>query len=113
MESSIETKKVEQKIIVSDEVKAGWPAVKLMVKDLEKQSEAVYTIPIGSSFKVPGSRFPVPGSRSLVAGCGRHLPAPFYYTDGNITSRGLDTANPAELIRVTESDSQVFEGWLF
>jgi len=106
MESSIETKKVEQKIIVSDEVKAGWPAVKLMVKDLEKQSEAVYTIPIGSSFKVPGSR-------SLVAGCGRHLPAPFYYTDGNITSRGLDTANPAELIRVSESDSQVFEGWLF
>ena len=101
---SDEAKKVEQQIIVSDEVKAGWSAVKLMVKDLEKESEAVYTVPIGSSFKIPGSE--------LRVAVDTFLPN-FIITDGNITSRGLSTENPAVLIRVTEDDNQVFKGWLF
>ena len=91
-------------VVVPDEVKAGWSAVKITVGDRESGSTAVYTVAIGSSFVIPGSKMKV--------GVGPFLPN-FIMSAGKITSRGKGVENPAVQVTVSDDGEQLYDGWLF
>ncbi|WP_020674805.1 DUF2155 domain-containing protein [Geopsychrobacter electrodiphilus] len=97
-------KKTELEVIVPEKVKADWSAVKIKVTDKENNSSAVYTVSVGGSFVVPGSGLKVEIKNFL----------PNFIMSGNrITSRGLETENPATQVVISDNEQQLFSGWLF
>ncbi len=91
-------------VVVPDEVKAGWSAVKITVGDQEADSSAVYTVAIGSSFVIPGSKMKI--------GIETFLPN-FIMSDGKIISRGKGVENPAVQVVISDNGKQLYYGWLF
>jgi hypothetical protein len=91
-------------VIVPEDVKVGWTAVKITVADREVNSSAVYTVAIGSSFVIPGSKMKI--------GIETFLPN-FIMSDGKITSRGTGVENPAVQVVISDNGEQLYDGWLF
>jgi hypothetical protein len=75
----------EKKVVVPEDVKAVWTAVKIEVEFKEKKNKKQFTIPLNSEFKVPDQ----------------------------ITSASNDLSNPACSVEVLVGGSQAFKGWLF
>lgn len=95
---------VEKKIVVPDDVKAGWKAVKVEVEFKEKKSKKSFTIPLNSEFKVPDS--------DLTLKVGNFLPH-FSMAGDQITSNSNNPENPAAQLEVFQGGKEIFHGWLF
>ncbi len=94
----------EKKIVVPDDVKAAWKAVKVEVEFKEKKTRKAFTVPLHSEFPVPES--------DLVLKTGAFLPH-FSMAADQITSNSNNPENPACNIEVMVKGNQVFKGWLF
>ena len=95
---------VEKKVVVPEDVKETWKAVKIEVASKETKKANAYTVPLNSEFPVPDS--------DLVVETGAFLPH-FSMTADRITSASNDPSNPACKVEIRENGKQVFEGWLF
>ena len=95
---------VEKKIVVPDDVKAGWKAVKIEVEFKEKKSKKVFPIPLNSEFKVPDT--------DLTLKVGNFLPH-FAMAAEQITSNSNTPENPAVQLEVFQGGKEIFHGWLF
>ena len=100
----------ETHVIVPENVKDKWSAVKLIVEDKVTKKSREYTINLNSDFKIPNS--------NLRLYVGEFLPD--FKKDGSIlTSASNNPNNPAVSIRIVEDDRQIFPslgkkwGWLF
>ena len=94
----------EKKVVVPEEVKAVWTAVKIEVEFKEKKNKKQFTIPLNSEFKVPDT--------DLTLKTGAFLPH-FSMAADQITSASNDLSNPACNIEVLVGGNQAFKGWLF
>ena len=95
---------VEKKIVVPDDVKAAWKAVKVEVEFKEKKGKKAFTIPLNSEFKVPDS--------DLTLKVGNFLPQ-FAMGADQITSSSNNPENPAAQLEVFQGGKEIFHGWLF
>ncbi len=94
----------EKTVVVPEEVKAAWKAVKIEVEFKEAKTRKEFTIPLDSEFPLPDS--------DLVVKTGVFLPH-FSMTADQITSASNDLSNPACNIEIQEKGKQVYKGWLF
>lgn len=94
----------EKTVIVPPEVSRRWSAVRVVVLDKSRGIENIYSIPIGSAFKVPSS--------SLTIAVEAFLPA-FIMQGTSITTSSNELLNPGVKVRITENATPIFEGWLF
>ncbi len=94
----------EKKVVVPEEVQAGWKAVRIEVEFKEKKSTKAFDVPLNSEFTVPDS--------DLVLKTGAFLPH-FSMTADQITSGSNDQVNPACNIEILVGEKQSFKGWLF
>jgi hypothetical protein len=98
------TEKQRARVVVPDNVKGQWRAVKIAVRDKENNTEDIYTVNIGYEFVVAGSQLRLKVENFL----------PAFIMDGTkMTSASNETRNPAVQIIVTEGGAEIFEGWLF
>ena len=95
---------VEKKIVVPEDVKGTWKAVKVEVEYKGKKSKKAFTIPVNSEFKVPDS--------DLTVKVGSFLPH-FTMAADQITSGSNNPENPAAQVEVFQAGKEVFHGWLF
>ncbi len=100
----------ELKVIVPEDVKGKWRAVKLLVKNKKSKKTRAYTVNTNSEFNIPNS--------NLRVAVGDFMPD-FKIEGNNLTSSTNDPKNPSVAIRVYENDKQIFPapgrqwGWLF
>jgi hypothetical protein len=94
----------EKTVVVPEEVRSTWKAVKIEVEFKEKNSKEAFTIPLNSEFKVPDT--------DLVLKIGAFLPH-FKMTADQITSESSDPLNPACNIEILAGEKESFKGWLF
>jgi hypothetical protein len=91
-------------VIIPEEIKGRWKAVKIAVQDKEKNQQDVYTVDIGSEFTVADSNLDLKVKNFL----------PYFQMDGlTLTSASNDPRNPAAQITISENGREVFSGWLF
>src|SRR5665647_81895 len=78
--------KMASVVVVPDSVKGKWKAVKISVADKNSRSRKIYTIAIGSEFKLPGSDLTLKVENFL----------PHFVMEGTtITSQSNEPVNPA------------------
>lgn len=94
----------EKTVVVPPEVVQVWKAVKIAVIDKSRATENVYTLPIGSSSKIPSS--------SLTVSVEAFLPS-FVMEGSNMTSSSNELNNPGVKVSISDDNSLVFKGWLF
>jgi hypothetical protein len=94
----------EKKVIVPEDVKASWEAVKIEVEFKEKKTRKEFSVPLNSEFPVPDS--------DLTLKAGVFLPH-FTMAVDQITSNSNNPENPACNVEVLVKGNQVFKGWLF
>jgi hypothetical protein len=100
-----EAVKVERGIIVPDEVKGKWKAVKLLIKNKkDEERNEMKTINLGSSFELEDS-----GIRVTV---GPFLPN-FVMSQKAYTSNGNELTNPAIQLVVEQNGKTLYTGWAF
>ncbi len=95
---------VEKKIVVPDEVRKAWKAVRIEVANKEKKESTQYVVPLNSEFKVPDT--------GLTLKTGAFFPH-FKMASGQITSESNRQENPAMQLEVFEGGKEIFHGWLF
>lgn len=97
--------KIETILVVPDDVKKKWKAIKLNVTDKTTNKSSLLTVEIGKETTLPGT--------NLKVFVEAFLPA-FKMDGGQITSTSADqTTNPAAKVVVTENGQEIFKGWLF
>ena len=96
--------KGETKVIVPDDVKGKWAAVKILVGDKKTKKTQEYTVNLHSDFKLPGT--------DLKISVEEFIPD-FKMNTGTITSASNEQKNSAVGIKVFEGDKEIFKGWLF
>lgn len=97
--------KIETVLIVPDEVKKKWKAIKLNLTDKATNKSTLVTAEIGKETPLPGT--------NLKVFVEAFLPA-FKMDGGQITSTSADqTTNPAAKVIITEDGQEIFKGWLF
>ncbi len=101
---------VKTRVVVPDNVKGKWSAVKIIVEDKTTRESHEYTVNLNSDFRIPNS--------NLKIHVGQFLPD--FKMEGIIlTSASNEPINPAVGIRVWEGNKQIFPtlgkewGWLF
>ncbi len=96
--------KKESVVVVPENVKGKWKAVKIAVTDKTVNKETVYTVPIGSALTIPGSTLSIKVENFL----------PHFMMEGTtLTSQSNEPKNPATQVVITEGGKEVFKGWLF
>jgi hypothetical protein len=91
-------------VVVPDSVKGHWKAVKLAVVDKNAKGQKVYTIAIGSEFKLPASDLTLRVENFL----------PHFVMEGTtLTSQSNELKNPAAQLRVSQGGREIYKGWLF
>ena len=105
-----EIPKVEFQVVVPQNVKGNWSAVKLIVTDKTRNKQIEISVPIDGKAKVPDT--------NLVIKVGPFLPD--FKMEGNIiTSSSNEPNNPAVGVIVDEDGKQIFPepgkkwGWLW
>jgi hypothetical protein len=96
--------KMASVVVVPESVKGKWKALKIQVADKNAKELKVYSIGIGSEFKLPNSR--------LALKVENFLPA-FVMEGTNLTSQSNELRNPAAQLTVKEDGRVIFKGWLF
>jgi hypothetical protein len=100
----------ETQIVVPEDVKSTWTAVKLSIEDKGTGKAEEVTIKVGDSYTIPGSELKI-----IV---GEFFPH-FQMKGSVITSASNEPVMPGVAIRVMEGGSQIFPqagkewGWLF
>jgi len=106
----VEVPKVEFQIVVPQDVKARWSAVKFIVEDKIQNTQQEISAPIGGETKIPNS--------DLLVKVGPFLPD-FRMDANTITSSTSEPNNPAVGVIVYEGGKQIFPepgkkwGWLW
>ncbi|MBP2676494.1 MAG: hypothetical protein H6Q84_3334 [Deltaproteobacteria bacterium] len=95
---------VEKQIVVPDEVRNSWKAVKIAVEFKEKKEKKEFVVPLNSEFKVPDT--------GLTMKVGAFFPH-FKMEPAQITSGSNKPENPAVQVEVFEGGKEIFHGWLF
>jgi hypothetical protein len=91
-------------VLVPSFVEGKWKAVKIAFTDKRSGSEAVYAVPVGGSFAIPGSDVSIRVDSFL----------PHFTMEGTtLTSQSNRPENPAAQVIVLEDGNQIFKGWLF
>ncbi|RJQ56370.1 MAG: hypothetical protein C4526_01985 [Nitrospiraceae bacterium] len=102
--------KVEFQVVVSQEVKERWSAVRFIIEDKAKNSKQELSAPINGEVKIPDS--------NLTVKVGPFLPD-FKMAGDTITSASGDLNNPAVGVVIYENGKQIFPepgkkwGWLW
>ncbi len=97
--------KIETILVVPDDVKKKWKAIKLNLTDKATNKSTLVSVEIGKESTLPGT--------NLKVFVEAFLPA-FKMDGGQITSTSSDqTTNPAAKVVVTENGQEIFKGWLF
>ena len=97
-------KKSSSRVLVPDDVRGQWKAVRIKVLDKSNSREETYTIDLGYEFTIAKSNVKIKVSHFL----------PAFVMQGTImTSASNDLRNPAAQIIVSEADQQIYKGWLF
>ncbi|MFQ5645304.1 MAG: hypothetical protein ACE5GM_00060 [bacterium] len=96
--------KKARRLVVSDEVKATWKTIKLLVKNKKTGNSKTYEVPVNSEFKVPDTK--------LVVKIGAFLPD-FTMPPGVLTSASNQPNNPALFAKILEGKAEKYSGWLF
>ncbi len=91
-------------VVVPDEVKGAWSAVKLKVTDKEANTTREVTVQIGDEYSIPDTGLKIKIEQFL----------PDFKMDGlTITSASNEPNNPAARVIIYESGKEVFRGWLY
>ncbi|MBU5611899.1 DUF2155 domain-containing protein [Geomonas azotofigens] len=91
-------------VVVPDQVKGKWKAVQIQVADKNARLRKVYTVKIGSDFKLPGSDLTLKVETFL----------PHFVMEGTtLTSQSNDLVNPAAQLVIREKGKEIYKGWLF
>jgi len=101
--------KIEFEVVVPEEVKARWSAVKLLVEDKKTNKKQEYTVNIGDELKIPDS--------SLTVKVVYFLPD-FKMGGQIITSASNASNNPSVGVIISEDGKKIFPisgkwGWLY
>ena len=99
-----EMPKIDRKVIVPNNVKAAWKAVKLNIEDKSNKGSKEYVIAVGSDLAVPNTKIKV----KVLA----FLPD-FKMGEQEITSVSDKPNNPAAQIVVEEPGKPEWKGWLY
>ena len=96
--------KKEAKVVVPDNVKGKWKAVRIAVTDKNTKKDTVYTVNIGSELALPNSDLTIRVENFL----------PHFMMEGTtLTSQSNEPKNPAAQVRISQNGKEVFKGWLF
>ena len=97
--------KIDRGVVVPQEVKGQWKAVKIMVRNkIDESRNSMKMITLGDSFELDGSAIKVT--------VGPLMPN-FVMTQKNYSSKGNELTNPAVRLIVEESGKILYEGWAF
>ena len=96
--------RVPSVVVVPDEVRGKWRAVKIAVYDKYAKKQQVYSLAIGSEFTLPGSDLSLTIENFL----------PHFVMEGTtLTSQSNEPRNPAAQLIVRQGGREIFKGWLF
>jgi hypothetical protein len=96
--------KMASLVVVPDSVKGKWKAVRIAVADKNSKEQQVYTIAIGSEFKLPDSGLTLKVENFL----------PHFVMEGTtLTSASNELKNPAAQLSIKEGGWEIYRGWLF
>jgi hypothetical protein len=91
-------------VVVPESVRGKWKAVEIAVSDKSARKQQIYTIAIGSEFKLPGSDLTLKVENFL----------PHFVMEGTtLTSQSNELKNPAAQLVISEGGHEIFRGWLF
>ena len=91
-------------VVVPENVRGKWKAVKIEVADKNAKGQKVYTIGIGSAFQLPDSNLTITVENFL----------PHFVMEGTtLTSQSNELKNPAAQLRISENGRDIYKGWLF
>ena len=97
-------KKSSSRVLIPDDVRGQWKAVRIKVLDKSNSREETYTIDLGYEFTIAKSDVKIRVDTFL----------PAFVMQGRImTSASNDLRNPAAQIVVSEADQEIYKGWLF
>jgi hypothetical protein len=97
--------KVERGIVVPQEVKDQWKAVKISIRNkIDESRNSMKTVSLGDSFTLDGSAIKVT--------VGAFMPN-FVMTQSSYSSKGNELTNPAVRLVVEENGKTLYEGWAF
>ncbi len=97
--------KIDREIVVPQEVKGQWKAVKVMVRNkIDESRNSMKTVSLGDSFELDGSAIKVT--------VGPFMPN-FVMTQKSYSSKGNELTNPAVRLVVEENGKTLYEGWAF
>jgi uncharacterized lipoprotein YehR (DUF1307 family) len=96
--------KIDRTVVVPNDVKAKWKAVKIAIEDKATKSTQQYTVTIGSDVAVPNTNIKI----KVLA----FLPD-FKMNDKEFTSASDKPNNPAAQIVVQEPGKEEWKGWLY
>ncbi len=96
--------KKESTVVVPDNLKGKWKAVRVIVVESASRKETAHVVPVGADFQVPGT--------GLTLRVENLLPD-FSMGGGVITSKSEKLENPAAQVRVLEGGREIFKGWMF
>jgi len=98
------SKKPALHVVVPEEVKARWKAVRIVVHDKQTGRDLVYTVDVGGRFTLPDTALRVEVTHFL----------PAFATDGKTaTSLSSEPNNPGAQIVVHDGGVEIYRGWLF
>jgi hypothetical protein len=96
--------KMASVVVVPESVKGKWKAVKIAVADKNANKQRVYTVALGSEFKLPDSDITLKVENFL----------PHFVMEGTtLTSQSNELVNPAAQLIIREGGREIFKGWLF
>ncbi len=96
--------KTETKVVVPENVKGKWSAVKILLEDKATKKTQELTVKLNSEYRIPNT--------DLKLVVGDFLPD-FRMDAGTITSASNELNNPAVAVKVFEGDKEIFKGWLY
>jgi hypothetical protein len=97
-------KKSALHVVVPEEVKAKWKAVRIVAHDKQSGRDLVYTVDVGGRFVLPETMLQVEVAHFL----------PAFAMDGTTaTSLSNEPKNPGVEIVVRKSGEEIYRGWLF
>jgi hypothetical protein len=94
----------ESTIVIPENLKGRWKAVRIAVVDLATQKETIHRVPVGADYPVPGT--------PLTLRVENLIPH-FSMGGGVITSKSDQMENPAVQVHISEGGKEAFKGWMF
>jgi hypothetical protein len=98
------TPKVDRTVVVSNEVKATWKAVKIAIENKATKKTKEHTVNVGSELAVPDTNLRVKVLNFL---------PDFKMTDKEFMSSSNKPHMPAAQVSVTENGKEIWNNWLF